>query len=62
MKKLVALLIVCIAVPSMAFALSAYGHDVPEPGNIALLGIGVAGLGLARRRVRINKQEATKNH
>ncbi len=56
MRKLVALLVACITVPSVAFALSAYGLQVPEPGNIALLGIGVMGLGLARHRVRIDKE------
>ncbi len=60
MKKLVALIIACIAVPSIAFALSAYGHAVPEPGNIALLGIGFVGLGLARRRVRANKTRSNE--
>lgn len=55
MKKLVTLFIVCFTVPAIAFALSAYGHEVPEPGSITLLGIGLLGLGLARFRVRANK-------
>lgn len=55
MKKLVALFVVCFAVPAIAFALSASGHDVPELGNLALLSIGVMGLGLARHRVRANR-------
>ncbi|MGI9287572.1 MAG: PEP-CTERM sorting domain-containing protein [Pseudomonadales bacterium] len=29
---------------------------MPEPGNIALLGIGLIGPGLARHRVRTNRQ------
>lgn len=55
MKKLVALFIVCFSVPAIALALSASGHDVPELGNLALLGIGAMGLGLARHRVRSNR-------
>ncbi len=55
MKKRVTLFIVCFAVPASVYALSAYGHEVLEPGSIALLGIGLLGLGLARFRVRANK-------
>lgn len=60
MRKLIALLVTCITVPAVAFALSAYGLQVPEPGNIALLGIGVMGLGLARHRAHVDK-EATSS-
>ncbi len=29
-------------------------HDVPEPGTLALFGFGLAGIGFARRRIRVD--------
>ncbi len=38
--------------PSIGFSSTAVSTDVPEPASLALLGIGLAGMGAARRRAK----------
>lgn len=61
MKTSVTMLILCLAAPLIAFALSAHSSYMPEPGNVALLALGIVGLRLARRRVREGTDSTVKH-
>ncbi|MFK8019068.1 MAG: PEP-CTERM sorting domain-containing protein [Pseudomonadales bacterium] len=50
-RHLVVLAIMGTMTPALAFAMHSYGSS-PEPGNLALLGMGLIGLGMVRRKVR----------
>ncbi len=61
MKTSATVVVLGLAALLIAFALSAYGFYMPEPGNVALLALGFVGLKLARRRVRAGTDSTVKD-
>lgn len=50
-QKLTVIIALAVAVPIGLLSLTAY-ESAPEPGNLALFGIGLIGLGMIRRQAR----------